>query len=87
MFINPVYLTTSTPIECSMTSAPVPCTIKLHVTAGDTLVLEQSLDGLEYEPAITTATANYATVLISGCNKIRVTRSAGTSATSYFSVC
>ncbi len=91
LFSGPNYLTASSTVpyqqELNMFGAPMPCTIKLHVTAGDTLVLEQSLDGLEYETPITTTTVSQSFVLVSGCNKIRVTRSAGTSLTSYFTVC
>lgn len=88
LFIAPTYLMNATPVVASMVGAPMPATIKLKVTAGDTLVLEQSQDGGQtYEPPEATITASQSFVMNSGCTHIRVTRTAGTSTTSYFSVC
>jgi hypothetical protein len=71
-----------------MVGAPLPSIIKLYVTAGDTLVLDQSFDGgLTYDTALLTTTTNAGQRLDAGCSHIRVTRSAGASTTSYFTVC
>jgi hypothetical protein len=71
-----------------MVGAPLPSIIKLYVTAGDTLVLDQSFDGgLTYDTPLLTATTNAGQRLDAGCSHIRVTRSAGVSTTSYFTVC
>lgn len=86
MFIAPTYLTNSTPIERSMVGAPLPCTITLYVTAGDTLTFEQSFDGGLTYVLEATITATQSFVLTSGCSNIRVTRTAGSSTTSYFTV-
>jgi hypothetical protein len=88
LVIGPVILTNGTPVMQPMDGSPLPSIVKLYVTAGDTLVLDQSFDGgLTYDTPILTATTSQGVVLSSGCSHIRVTRSAGASTTSYFTVC
>lgn len=84
-YYSPV-ITNSTPVVKDMTGAPLPCTVTLFVTAGDTLTFEQSFDGGLTYVLEATITATQSFVLTSGCSNIRVTRTAGTSITSYFTV-
>jgi hypothetical protein len=88
LVIKPIYLLNSTPVVAPMAGAPLPSIIKLYVTAGDTLVLDQSFDGgVTYDTPLMTTTTSQGARLDAGCSHIRVTRSAGTSTTSYFTVC
>jgi hypothetical protein len=90
-WIDRSYLLDGTPVSVSMTGAPLPCTIVLYPMSGDTLKVEQSRDGgnvwatLPSGGAVTIADTGF--ILTSGCTHIRVTRSAGTSSASYFTVC
>jgi hypothetical protein len=88
LVVQPIYLLNSTPVVASMAGAPIPAIIKLYVTAGDTLVLDQSFDGgLTYDTPLLTTTTSQGVRLDAGCSHIRVTRSAGASSASYFTVC
>jgi hypothetical protein len=88
LVIGPVILTNGTPVVQIMDGSPLPSIIKLYVTAGDTLVLDQSFDGgLTYDTPLLTTTITAGQRLDAGCSHIRVTRSAGVSTTSYFTVC
>jgi hypothetical protein len=88
LVIQPTYLLNSTPVVAPMAGAPLPSIVKLYVTAGDTLVLDQSFDGgATYDTALLTATTSQGVRLDAGCSHIRVTRTAGASTTSYFTVC
>jgi hypothetical protein len=88
LVIQPAFLLNATPVVAPMAGAPLPAIIRLYVTAGDTLVLDQSFDGgLTYDTPLLTATTSQGVRLDAGCSHIRVTRSAGVSATSYFTVC
>jgi hypothetical protein len=86
---GPVHsILSSSPVVVPMAGAPLPSIIKLYVTAGDTLVLDQSFDGgLTYDTPLLTTTTSQGVRLDAGCSHIRVTLSAGTSSTSYFTVC
>ena len=95
MIIFPGYATgiipllDSTPVAVGMTDKSMvkyPCTVTLFVTAGDTLTFEQSFDGGLTYVLEATITATQSFVLTSGCSNIRVTRTAGSSTTSYFTV-
>jgi hypothetical protein len=88
LVIGPIALLNATPVVQPMAGAPLPAIIKLYVTAGDTLVLDQSFDGgLTYDTPLLTTTTSQGVRLDAGCSHIRVTRSAGVSTTSYFTVC
>jgi hypothetical protein len=88
LVIGPVILTNGTPIVQLMDGSPLPSIVKLFVTAGDTLVLDQSFDGgLTYDTPLLTTTTSQGVRLDAGCSHIRVTRTAGASTTSYFTVC
>jgi hypothetical protein len=88
LVIGPVILTNGTPIVQLMDGSPLPSIVKLFVTAGDTLVLDQSFDGgLTYDTPLLTTTTTAGQRLDAGCSHIRVTRTAGASTTSYFTVC
>jgi hypothetical protein len=88
LVIGPIVLLNATPVVQPMAGAPLPSIIKLYVTAGDTLVLDQSFDGgLTYDTPLLTTTTSQGVRLDAGCSHIRVTRSAGVSTTSYFTVC
>jgi hypothetical protein len=88
LVIQPTYLLNPTPVVAPMVGAPLPAIIKLYVTAGDTLVLDQSFDGgLTYDTPLLTTTTSQGVRLDAGCSHIRVTRTAGASTTSYFTVC
>jgi hypothetical protein len=88
LVIGPIVLLNATPVVQPMAGAPLPSIIKLYVTAGDTLVLDQSFDGgLTYDTPLLTTTTTTGQRLDAGCSHIRVTRTAGSSTTSYFTVC
>lgn len=80
-------ITDSTSIVKDMSGAPLPCTVTLFVTSGDTMTFEQSFDGGSTWVLEDTITITKSYILTSGCSSIRITRSAGTSLTSYFTVC
>lgn len=91
LWLAPTYLLNGAPVIESMAGAPLPCTIILYPMSGDTLMVEQSRDGgltwttLPSGGAVTVSDTGF--VLTAGCSHIRVTRSAGTSSSSYFTIC
>lgn len=63
-----------------------PCTLCLYPTSGDTLKVEQSFNGttINPNPVKSGITVEDTTVFVARPNFIRVTNTAGTSGTSYF---
>lgn len=59
--------------------------LHVHVTPGETVTVEQSFDGSDFEPALTfTATAN--TIIYARPHGFRFTATVGVSGTSYLTV-
>lgn len=91
-FFAKVVLLDATPIIMNMQGAPIPCLVSAYPNTGtsDSVSVEQSNDqGLTWNAAFvipaTAAAANQQ--LNSGCTHLRCTRTAGTSALSYVTVC
>jgi hypothetical protein len=66
---------------------PIRCIIKLHIAAGDTVVIEQSFDNIEYDtPVVGTYTVNANAILDPTPPVIAISCTAGFSGNSYFTI-
>ena len=78
-------LVDGTAVVVQMAGAPLPCTVELRPVAGDTVLLEYTLNGTDYYTRIS-ATVNSEQVITAPITGLRITRSAGAGTTSTWAV-